>query len=69
MLKSIVLTSSIRCHRSSALWSVDIHILARQYDEAIAVCKKLANENPTFAEAHSCLAERVLGETHVPAGH
>jgi serine/threonine protein kinase/tetratricopeptide (TPR) repeat protein len=33
-----------------------LHIRARQYDEGIAVCKKLANENPTFAPAHSCLA-------------
>ena len=36
-----------------------VHILARQYDEAIAVCKKVANENPTFALAHYCLAERI----------
>jgi eukaryotic-like serine/threonine-protein kinase len=35
----------------------DVYILARQYDEAIFVCKKLANENPTFARAHYCLAE------------
>jgi eukaryotic-like serine/threonine-protein kinase len=33
-----------------------IRIMARQYDEAIAVCKKAANENPTFADAHRCLA-------------
>ena len=33
-----------------------IHLLARQYDEAIAVCKKVANENPTLAPPHSCLA-------------
>jgi tetratricopeptide (TPR) repeat protein len=32
-----------------------IHIYARQYDEAIVVCKKVANENPTFALAHACL--------------
>jgi adenylate cyclase len=31
-------------------------ILARQYDEAIAVCKKVANENPTFTMAHYCLS-------------
>jgi serine/threonine protein kinase len=30
-------------------------IWARRYDEAIAACKKVANENPTFAGAHSCL--------------
>ncbi len=46
-----------------------IHIWARQYDEAIVVCKKLANENPTFAPAHDCLASAYWGETHVPTGH
>jgi len=35
----------------------NIHIAARRYDEAIAVCKKLADENPTFALAHYCLSE------------
>jgi tetratricopeptide (TPR) repeat protein len=34
-----------------------IHIWARQYDEAIAICKKVANENPTFAPVHACLAD------------
>jgi len=33
-----------------------IHIYARRFDEAIAVCKKLANENSTYAGAHDCLA-------------
>jgi len=28
---------------------------ARHYDEAIRICKKVANENPTFAMAHNCL--------------
>ncbi len=46
-----------------------VHIRARQYDEAIAVCKKVASENPTFAPAHACLARCVLGKTHVPTGH
>jgi len=32
-------------------------IYARRYDEAIAVCKKLADENPAFALAHNCLSE------------
>ncbi len=32
-------------------------IYARKYDEAIAVCKNLADENPTFALAHSCLSD------------
>ncbi len=30
---------------------------ARQYDEAIAICQKLAHDNPTFAIAHDCLAK------------
>ena len=33
-----------------------IHVWARQYDEAIATCSKLANDSPTFAIAHDCLA-------------
>jgi eukaryotic-like serine/threonine-protein kinase len=33
-----------------------VHSDARRYDDAILVCKKLANENPTFAKAHLCLA-------------
>jgi tetratricopeptide (TPR) repeat protein len=35
----------------------NIHLAARRYDDAIAVCKKLADENPTFALAHYCLSE------------
>jgi tetratricopeptide (TPR) repeat protein len=38
---------------------------ARQFDEAIAICMKLANENPTFATAHECLLNAYWGETHV----
>src|SRR5208282_5607495 len=34
----------------------DIYFLARQYDETISICTKLAKENPTFAIAHDCLA-------------
>ena len=34
-----------------------VHVLARQYDEAIAVCKKLADENPKFSMAHYCLSD------------
>ena len=32
------------------------HVFARQYNEAIVICKKVASENPTFAAAHFCLA-------------
>jgi eukaryotic-like serine/threonine-protein kinase len=43
-----------------------IHIWARQYDEAIVVCKKLANENTTFAVAHFCLARAYWGKRMYP---
>ncbi len=42
------------------------HIFARQYDEAIGVCKKLANENPTYAVPHACLASAYLGKHMYP---
>jgi Tfp pilus assembly protein PilF len=48
-------------------WQVGfVHIWARQYDEAIAVCKKLASENPTFASAHECLARAYWGKHMYP---
>jgi len=34
----------------------NVYIYARRFDEAIAVCKKLAREKPTYADAHNCLA-------------
>lgn len=43
----------------SPIISVDAgwdHERARQYDEATVICEKVANENPTFAPAHACLA-------------
>jgi tetratricopeptide (TPR) repeat protein len=43
-----------------------IHVMARQYDEAIVICKKLANENPTFAQAHDCLAKAYWGKSMYP---
>lgn len=39
-----------------------VHNTARRYDNAIAVCKKLTNENPTFAGAHLCLAQAYWGK-------
>jgi tetratricopeptide (TPR) repeat protein len=36
--------------------------MARQYDEAIVVCKKAANENPGFAMAHFYLAQAYWGK-------
>jgi serine/threonine protein kinase len=43
-----------------------VHIYARQYDEAIAACKKVANENPTFALAHACLHDGYWGKRMYP---
>ena len=40
----------------------DVHIMARQYDEAIATCKKVADENPGFAVTHYCLYLAYWGE-------
>jgi len=44
----------------------DVYYLARQYDAAVAVCSKLANENPTFAIAHDCLAYAYWGKRMYP---
>ncbi len=44
-----------------------VHIWARQYDEAIAVCQKVANENPTFGIVHDeCLAPAYWGKRVYP---
>jgi len=43
-----------------------IHFWARRYDEAIAVCEEVANENPTFATAHACLASAYWGKRMYP---
>ena len=43
-----------------------VHINARQYDEAIVACKQVANENPTFAMAHECLAYAYWGKKMYP---
>jgi eukaryotic-like serine/threonine-protein kinase len=34
-----------------------VHIWARQYDDAILECKKVANEDPTISYTHVCLAQ------------
>jgi tetratricopeptide (TPR) repeat protein len=39
---------------------------ARQFDQAIEICKKLANENPTFALTHFCLANGYWGKRMYP---
>ncbi|MGA8492334.1 MAG: hypothetical protein WB711_18045 [Terriglobales bacterium] len=43
-----------------------VQITARKYDEAIATCQKLASENPTFAQAHICLAQAYWGKGMYP---
>ena len=44
----------------------EVHSWIRQYDEAIAVCSKLASENPTFVQAHFCLAGAYWGKGMYP---
>jgi eukaryotic-like serine/threonine-protein kinase len=44
----------------------DVHISARRYDEGIAACRQLANENPAFAQAHYCLAYGYWGKRMYP---
>jgi len=44
----------------------NVYIDARRFDEAIAVCKKVADENPTFAGAHYCLAIAYWGKKMYP---
>jgi TolB-like protein len=41
-------------------------VSARRFDEAIAVCSKLARENPTFAVAHDCLKYAYWGKGLYP---
>lgn len=43
-----------------------VRVSARQFDEAISVCQQLANENPTFATAHDCLAYAYWGKQMYP---
>jgi TolB-like protein/DNA-binding winged helix-turn-helix (wHTH) protein len=43
-----------------------LHDLARQYDEAIVVCKQVARENPTFVLVHGCLLDAYRGKRMYP---
>jgi serine/threonine protein kinase/Tfp pilus assembly protein PilF len=43
-----------------------VRVFARQYDRAIEVCEKVANENPTFARARRCLANAYWGKGMYP---
>ena len=38
----------------------------RHFDEALAICKKVANDNPDFAIAHDCLAQAYWGKHMYP---
>jgi TolB-like protein len=44
----------------------EIHIYVRQYDEAIVICRKVANDDPTFARAHYILALGYWGKRMYP---
>src|SRR4029077_16856035 len=43
-----------------------LHVRARLFDEAIVACKKLADENPTFADVHRCLVYAYWGKRMYP---
>jgi eukaryotic-like serine/threonine-protein kinase len=43
-----------------------VRIYARQYDQAIEICRKVATENPTFAPAHEYLARAYWGKRMYP---
>ena len=40
----------------------EVYFQSRQYDRAIEICKKVADDNPTFAEAHNGLALAYWGK-------
>jgi tetratricopeptide (TPR) repeat protein len=42
------------------------YVQARQFDQAITVCQKLVNENPTFARGYLCLADAYWGKKMYP---
>ena len=44
----------------------NVYAFARRFDEAIVACKKVANEHPTFADAHTCLANAYWGKKMYP---
>jgi eukaryotic-like serine/threonine-protein kinase len=39
-----------------------VQIAARKYDDAIATCQEVVTQNPTFAQAHACLAFSYWGK-------
>ena len=44
----------------------EVYIHTRQYDRAIEICKKVADDNPTFAEVHNGLAQAYWGKRMYP---
>ncbi|HSZ60681.1 MAG TPA: winged helix-turn-helix domain-containing protein [Terriglobales bacterium] len=42
--------------------AASVRVWERRFDEAIAICTKLANDDPTFAIAHDCLAQAYWGK-------
>ena len=43
-----------------------VFVAARRFDDAIAVCQKLLEENPTYALAHDCLGYAYWGKRMYP---
>ncbi len=43
-----------------------VYVAARRYDDAIAVCRQLLAENPTYNLAHDCLAYAYWGKRMYP---
>ena len=43
-----------------------VHMSMRQFDQAIEACQKTVNENPTYADAHRCLAFAYWGKRMYP---
>lgn len=43
-----------------------VDLTARKFDDAVATCGKVVNENPAFAQAHSCLALAYWGKRMYP---
>jgi serine/threonine protein kinase len=44
----------------------EVHVIIRQYDQAIKECKRVISENPAFAVAHRCLAYAYWGKRMFP---
>jgi len=66
------LSEANRAHQLDPLspiisWEVGfVHNSSRRYDDAIAVCERVANANPTFPPARDCLAYAYWGKRLYP---